>query len=119
MSYNTSREKIVLPEFGRNFQSMVEYINTIEDKTLRTKAAYRLVEVMSNMTTAAKEGDFNRKLWDQMFIMSDYKLDVDSPYPMPEREEVNKKPMTVNYNVNNIHFRHYGNLIHSLINKSI
>ncbi|MBR5652398.1 MAG: DUF4290 domain-containing protein [Bacteroidales bacterium] len=118
MSYNTSREKIALPEFGRNFQNMVEYINTIEDKTLRTKAAYRLVEVMSNMTTAAKEGDFNRKLWDQMFIMSDYKLDVDSPYPMPEREEVNKKPMTVNYSVNNIHFRHYGKLIHSLINKA-
>ncbi|MDD4142193.1 MAG: DUF4290 domain-containing protein [Bacteroidales bacterium] len=119
MEYNTDRERLILPEYGRNLQKMIESISSIEDKELRSAVVKDIVNVMAQMTAGNKDGDFWHKLWDQVYIMSDYQLDINSPFPVPTPEEVHAKPKTLPYKPNNIKFRHYGNLIHSLINEVI
>ncbi len=118
MNYNTSRKKIVLPEYGRNIQNMVDSLPTIENKEERTKVANCLINVMSHLASGNQEDDFNHKLWDQLHIMSDFSLDVEAPYPLPEPEDVNKPPRKVNYyNVRDVKCRHYGRLIQSMVDK--
>ena len=97
MEYNTQRSKLILPEFGRNVQKVIEGITSVEDKQLRTQLANKFVETLSQMYQDEKEGDFIHRLWDQVYIMSDYKLDVDSKYPKPTPEEVNIKPRRISY----------------------
>ena len=118
MEYNSSRGKLILPEFGRNLQNIVTNLSLVKDREERTRLAYCLVNVMTHLVGGIQDGDFNHKMWDQLYIMSDYKLDVDSPYPRPVVEEIAKKPGKVDYNVNNIKYRHYGNLIFQLIKKT-
>lgn len=117
MDYNTSKEKIALPEYGRNFQNMVELIESVENKEERTKMAYILVKVMSNLLPSKHESYFDRKMWDQLHIMSNFKLDVDSPYPAPSLEDVNRKPNKISYRDNLVRYRHYGRIIQSMVAK--
>jgi len=118
MDYNTAREKLFLPEHGRNIQKMIDYIASIEDDEKRTKYAFNLVNVLYNLSNNdSKDGDFLHKIWDQVYIMSDYKLVVDSPFPAPTPEEIAAKPKRIPYNVNRIKYKHYGNLTQVLINK--
>ncbi|HRS53504.1 MAG TPA: DUF4290 domain-containing protein [Bacteroidales bacterium] len=119
MEYNTTRDKLILPEYGRNIQKMVQYALTIEDREMRNKAAKAIVAAMGQINHQNKDtADFKRKLWDHLFIISEFKLDVDSPYPKPDPNQfVNVKPQKVSYQNNNIKFKHYGYNIQRIIEK--
>ena len=118
MEYNTGREKIVISEYGRNIQMMIRHLLEIEDRKQRTEAAYFIVSVMAQMNPQVKESnDYMHKLWDHLYIISDYKLDVDGPYEKPTPEMQQKKPEHVGYQKNNIKYGHYGQYIGELIEK--
>ena len=115
MEYNTTLNKLILPEYGRNVQMMAEHLFTIEDKAARTEAAHELVSIMINMNPAVKDiKDHKQKMWDFLAQICNYKLDVDFPYPITnplELPEVEKLP----YNNGKIKYRHYGLVIERLI----
>ena len=84
-NYNFERKKLMLPEYGRHVHQMVDYLKTIHDRDLRNQQARAVIEVMGNLNPILRESaDFKHKLWDHLFIMSDFDLDVDSPYPIPK-----------------------------------
>lgn len=112
--------EIILKEYGRNTQNIVNYILTIEDRAKRSQYAKTLIELMRQINPSMRDAqDSYHKLWDHLYIMSNLKLDVDSPYPCPEVSIFDKKPMRVDYNTNNLHFKHYGRNIELLIKKAI
>jgi hypothetical protein len=114
--YNTNRNKLKLPEYGRNIQKMVEYLMTIEDRDKRNKMAYAVISVMGNMNPHLRDiSDFKHKLWDHLSIMSDFKLDIDSPYKKPEPKVFNEKPRRIEYKLNEIRYKHYGRTLEMLI----
>ncbi|HDR90431.1 MAG TPA: DUF4290 domain-containing protein [Bacteroidetes bacterium] len=120
MDYNTSRKKMVLPEYGRNIQEMVDYACTIEDREERNRAARTIIQIMGQVNPGLRDqGDVRHKLWDHLFIMSDFKLDIDSPYPIPPREKFYQKPDPVEYNTHNIKYMHYGRITEQLIEAAI
>ena len=120
MEYNSQREHLIIPEYGRNIQKMVNYAKTIEDREKRNEAAKFIVSVMGSMNQQNKDaGDYRQTLWDHLFIISKFELDVDSPYPMPEKESLTRKPDKVLYSDNRIRFRHYGKNIEAIIKKAI
>src|SRR5678809_1435140 len=98
MEYNTTRNRLVIREYGRHIQKMVEYVLTLEDREKRQKNAYALIELMGFLNPHLKNvEDFRHKLWDHLFLISDFKLDVDSPYPIPTRETLKAKPEQLSY----------------------
>ena len=118
MEYNTEREKIVISDYGRNIQVMIRHLNDIEDRKQRTEAAYFIVNVMAQMNPQVKESnDYMHKLWDHLYIIANYNLDVDSPYPAPTQEMQKKKPEHVGYQKNNIRYGHYGQYIYDVVKK--
>lgn len=119
MDYNTARKKLILAEYGRNVQNMVEYTLTIEDREKRTRAAKSIVQAMSQLNPVAVENeDYWQKLWDQLYIVSDFRLDVDSPYPKPTVEVLNLKSEKLKYRDKNFRYGHYGKNIEKIINKA-
>jgi hypothetical protein len=112
--YNTSREPMKLREFGRNVQNLAKFVNEQESKEERTKYAEALIELMKQVVPSAKDNqEGNQRLWDDLYILADFKLDVDGPYPIPEQKILDKKPGIMGYSDNNIRFRHYGrNIVH-------
>lgn len=120
MEYNTSLPRLIIPEYGRNVQNMVDYVLTIEDREERNKQAQNLIEIIGNLNPQVRDvPDFKHKLWDHLFIMSDFRLDVDSPYPKPDRETFMEKPEQVPYPTNNRRYRHYGNVIRKMIDYAV
>lgn len=120
MEYNTSRPKMIIPEYGRSIQKMVDHAVTLEDREERNKMAKAIIAVMGQLHPHLRDvNDFKHKLWHHLFIMSDFKLDVDSPYPLPSRETMEKKPDQVSYPSRNIRFKHYGKIVEDLIAKAI
>lgn len=120
MDYNTSRKKLNLPEYGRNIQQMVDHLSTVEDREERNRLAKVLIGIMGNMNPHLRDiNDFKHKLWDHIFIMSDFKLDIDSPYPIPSQETYEEKPKTVPYPTQPITYKHYGRSIEMMIQKAI
>ncbi len=120
MKYNTQRKKLIIPEYGRNIQGLVDYAMTIEDREKRNFYANVIVNAMAQVNPTVKDStNYRHKLWDHLFIMSDYKLDVDSPFPKPIPEEVESKPERLNYKSSVIRFRPYGKLIENMIDKVI
>lgn len=120
MEYNTARGHLKIPEYGRNVQKMIDYALTIEDREKRTKTAKTIILSMAQMNPSIKNTvDFNKVLWDYLHIISDFKLDVDGPYPMPSKEKLTLKPGKLEYSDKNIHLRHYGRHIISIIKKAI
>lgn len=118
MDYNTQRPKLILPEYGRVVHQMVEYCCTIEDRETRTKAAHAIIELMGNMNPHLRDvPDFKHKLWDHLALMSDFKLDIDWPYPLPEKDILNLKPEKLPYSDGEIKYRHYGKIIEKLVKK--
>lgn len=114
--YNTSRNKLKLPEYGRNIQKMVEYLMTIKDRDKRNKMAYAVISVMGNMNPHLRDiSDFKHKLWDHLSIMSEFKLNIDSPYKKPEPKVFNEKPRKIEYKLNEIKYKHYGRILEMLI----
>ncbi len=117
--YNTRRNKLVLPEYGRNIQKMVAHLLTIEDKEERNKAARTVIAVMGNVHTHLRDvADFKHKLWDHLAVISDFKLDIDSPYETPTKEMLNEPPKRVPYPQKRIRFKHYGHSIVLMIEKA-
>lgn len=116
MEYNTTKEKITVKEYGRHVQSMVDYLLSIEDRDLRTQQAKATIRTMSCFSLGMKDSpDYWQKLWDHLFIISDFKLDVDSPFPKPEPTTIVAKPVKVAYQKNRILFPPYGKLIENMI----
>lgn len=111
---------IVLKEYGKNIQKIVDWILTIEDKEQRTKYANTCVELMRQLNPGVRDTEeHTTKLWDHLFIMSNFKLDVDTPYPMPDIAVLGRKPERVPYNHNNLKYKHYGKNINLLIEQAI
>lgn len=119
MEYNSQRSKMNISEYGRNIQKMIEHIISVEDKDKRNQLAKATIQVMGQLNPHLRDvNDFKHKLWDHLFIMSNFKLDVDSPYPIPSPETLNRKPERLRYAANNITFRHYGRHIERMIEKA-
>ena len=105
-----------LREFGRNVQNLAEFINKQESKEERTKYAEALIELMKQVVPSTKDNqEGNQRLWDDLYILADLKLDVDAPYPIPEKKVLDSKPGRVGYSDNNIRFRHYGRNIVQMV----
>ena len=120
MDYNTSLSPLILKEYGRNIQKLVAYLKTIEDKNKRTEQAYTLIELMKQLSPASKDAiETNQKLWDDLYIMANFEIDLDGPYPMPEKEILTKKPDRVPYQNNKIKYKHYGRNIELLISEAM
>ncbi|HEY9048630.1 MAG TPA: DUF4290 domain-containing protein [Ohtaekwangia sp.] len=118
--YNTQRPGIILKEYGRNVQKLVEYIRSIPDKEKRTELSYTLIELIKQLTPTIKEqGDDPQRMWDDLYIIADFNLDVNNPFPVPEREILFKKPMKVEYPQSNIRFKHYGKNIEKLVKEAL
>ena len=107
---------MVIPEYGRNVQKMIDFACTVESREERNKIANAIISVMGQLNPHLRDiTDFNHKLWAHLFIMSDFHLDVDSPYPKPSPESLAEKPEKVDYPSNNIRFGHYGKTVERLI----
>lgn len=117
MEYNTARTPLIIPEYGRHIQDMVNHCMTIEDEVERNGFAQVIIEVMGELNPHLRDvPDFQHKLWDQMFIMSNFRLDVKSPYPIPNAlDTVNSKPNQVPYPKSLAKYRYYGNNIRKMI----
>jgi hypothetical protein len=117
MDYNTNREKILMPEYGREVQEMVEYAITIPDRATRQRAAETIVRVMANFNPQFKgiQG-FHHKLWDHLAMISGYKLDIDYPYEITVKTG-SVKPEPMKYPMTKIRYRHYGHLLETLLDK--
>ncbi|MDY2588049.1 DUF4290 domain-containing protein [Winogradskyella aquimaris] len=116
LEYNTEREHLIIPEYGRHLQKMINYAKTRETKEERNKLAKAIISVMGNLQPHLRDvPDFQHKLWDQLFIMSDFELDADSPYPKPSREELSSRPDPLKYPQNHPKYRFYGNNIKTMI----
>lgn len=119
MEYNTQRNKLTIPEYGRNIQKMINYCIEIPDRTKRNRTAEFIVNVMAQMNPKVKESaDYRQKMWDHLHLIADFKLDVDSPYPLPPRDVLYTKPRRVKIDDRDFKFRHYGKNIELIIEKA-
>ncbi len=120
MDYNSNRKKLLLPEYGRHIQKMVDYCTSIKDKEERTRCANAIIVNMGNMFPHLRDvNDFKHKLWDHIAIMSDFKLDIDTPFDLPERSTLNQRPKKLAYNNQKMRYKHYGSTIEKLIEKAV
>jgi hypothetical protein len=114
--YNTTRGQMYISEYGRNVQNMIAYAVNEPDRERRNMLANAIITVMGNLNPQLRDvADYKHKLWDHLFIMSDFKLDVDSPYPIPTAESVRTKPQSMSYPQQRIKFRFYGKNIEKMI----
>ncbi|WP_233557651.1 MULTISPECIES: DUF4290 domain-containing protein [Aquimarina] len=120
LEYNTEREKLIIPEYGRHLQKMIDQAVEIEDKEERNKVAKAIIAVMGNLQPHLRDvPDFQHKLWDQLFIISDFKLDVEAPYPILTKEKLEERPEPLEYPQNFPKYRYYGNNIKRMIDVAV
>ena len=120
LQYNTKRAQLVIPEYGRHVQLMINQIMETQNREERNKMAKAVIGIMGNMNPHLRDvPDFQHKLWDQLFIMSNFELDVDSPYEKPQKEVLEQKPDRLTYPQRNPKYRFYGNNIKSMINVAV
>lgn len=120
MQYNTARNHLILPEYGRNVQKMVEHASNIKDKSERDKCVKSIIDFMGQMNPQLRDiKEFTHKLWDHLFIMSQFQLDATSPYPMPEIEKLKERPQKMPYPKNKIKFPFYGAALENMINYAV
>jgi hypothetical protein len=116
LEYNSQRSHLIIPEYGRHLQKLIDQATAIEDREERNKAAKYIISVMGSLNPHLRDVlDFQHKLWDQLFIMSDFRLDVDSPYPIPSKDILTQKPDRLKYPQNFPKYRFYGNNIKYMI----
>ncbi|WP_256004795.1 MULTISPECIES: DUF4290 domain-containing protein [Pedobacter] len=117
--YNTTRNELILAEYGRNVQNMVKYIIELEDREERNRYAQAVIDLMGFLNPHLRDvADFKHKLWDHLHIISGYKIDVDSPYPKPTPEAALVKPKHIGYPQKRIRYKHYGKTVEVLIEKA-
>jgi len=121
LEYNTQRPHLTLREYGRNVQNLVKHLKATDDKEKRNKYAALIVELMKmiNPEFSKDASEYTQKVWDDLFIISKFDLDVESPFPIPESTILDRKPDRMRYQANEIKFRHYGRNIEILINNAI
>lgn len=116
MEYNTQRKKLIIPEYGRHIQLLVDHCTSIKEEEERNKFARSIIDVMGDLNPHLRDiPDFQHKLWDQLFMMSNFQLKVDSPYPIPTRATMSTPPNKMNYPSNESKYRYYGNNIKKMI----
>lgn len=116
MEYNTQLTKLILPEYGRNIQNMVNYCLSVEDKEERTRCAHSLIDIMGNMFPHLRNvNDFKHILWDHLAIMADFQLDIDYPYEIIKKEELIAHPNRIEYSRPTMKYRHYGKTMERMI----
>lgn len=119
MEYNTQLDRLIIPEYGRNIQGMIEFCCTIKEREERNLCARAIIQVMGQLNPHLRDvSDFTHKLWDHLFIISKFKLDVDSPYPIPSAETFKEKPKRLEYPKGKIRYKHYGKTIEDIIKKA-
>lgn len=117
--YNSTRKKLILSEYGRNVQNMVSYICNLPTKEERNKYAQVVIDLMGFLNPHLRDvADFKHKLWDHLHIISDFKIDVDSPYPKPSPDAIHYKPKPLAYPQQRIKFKHYGKTVEIMITKA-
>lgn len=120
MEYNTTRNHLIMREYGRHIQKMVEYLLSIKDREERQRNAYAVIELMGFLNPHLKNvEDFRHKLWDHLFLISDFTLDVESPYPIPTRETLKARPEPLRYPKKYPKFNHLGRNIEVVIDKAL
>ena len=120
MEYNTTRNHLIMREYGRHIQKMIEYLVTLEDKEKRQRNAHAVIELMGFLNPHLKNvEDFRHKLWDHLFLISDFKLEVSSPYPIPTRETLRARPKPLKYPKRYPKFSHLGKNLEIVINKAL
>ena len=118
MTYNTQRERLPMPEYGRGIQNMVDYALTLADRGERQRCADTIVSIMGNMFPHLRDiPDFKHKLWDHLAVMADYKLDIDYPYEITPAAAVHSRPKPLAYPMKRIRYRHYGYMLETLLKK--
>jgi hypothetical protein len=109
MEYNTTRNHLILPEYGRNVQNMIAHAKKLEDRSERNRAVQAIIEVMGQLNPHLRDvDDYRHKLWTHLFVMANFDLDVDTPYEIPKPEVLNEKPEWMEYPKSNIKYGHYG-----------
>lgn len=117
LKYNTQKRRLQLPEYGRNVQKMIEYVKTIPDRDERNRQARAVIGVMETINPQVHlQDNYEHKLWDHMFIISGFDLDVDSPYPAPKPEDLNVEPVEIPMKRRPVKVAHYGRNIENIIN---
>ncbi|SDH30119.1 DUF4290 domain-containing protein [Winogradskyella thalassocola] len=120
LEYNTEREHLIIPEYGRHLQKMINYAKSRETKEERNKVAKAIIAVMGNLQPHLRDvPDFQHKLWDQLFIMANFEIDVDAPYGEPSKEEIQARPEPLKYPQNFPKYRFYGNNIKTMIDVAV
>jgi hypothetical protein len=118
--YNTSRSNLILPEYGRNIQQLIDIAVKIEDSEKRNRFVQNVISLMGDMYPHLRDvPDFKHKLWDHLAIMSNFKLDIETPYPQPDKETLYKKPEKINYVQSQMRFKHYGKIILKMIKYAV
>lgn len=118
MEYPTLEGRLIMPEYGRNIQQMVAFSLTIEDREERTRCVKTIINIMGNLFPYLRDvADFKHKLWDHLAIMSDFKLDIDFPYEIVEKENLHTRPDSIPYKKSRIRYQHYGRTLEEMIEK--
>jgi len=120
MDYNSDRKRLTIPEYGRNIHQMVAHACSLEDRDERNHAAQTIIAIMGQLNPHLRDvSEFNHKLWDHLFIMSDFTLDVDSPFPIPEPDTLTKKPELLEYPSRDFKYKHYGRTIELFVKQAM
>ncbi|WGH75981.1 DUF4290 domain-containing protein [Tenacibaculum tangerinum] len=120
LEYNSKRSKLIIPEYGRHIQKLVNHCVALEDREERNTMAQAIIDVMGNLQPHLRDvPDFKHKLWDQLHIMADFKLDVDSPYEIPSKEELQEAPERLPYPKSASKYRFYGTNIQTMIDVAL
>lgn len=118
-NYNSSRNLLQMKEYGRNIQNLVQYAITVQDDAVRNQLVSDIIDLMGTLNPNLRNvEDYRHKLWDHLFMISDFKLKADSPYPIPTRELLTRRTMELEYPKENVKFRHYGRYVESMIEKA-
>lgn len=119
MRYNTEEKRLVLPEYGRNIQNMVDHCVAIQDREERKRCADSIISIMGNMFPHLRDvNDFKHILWDHLAVMADFKLDIDYPYEIIKQEDLYSRPPRLPYSNSRIRYRHYGKTLELMIRKA-
>lgn len=118
LDYNTQRERLKLPEYGREIQSMVDYAVALTDRAERQRCANTIVSIMQRMLPQQQNAnDHQHKLWDHLALMSDFKLDIDYPYDVSEASKITSRPEPMGYPMTRIPVRHYGHMVQEMLDR--